>query len=720
VGNSRRSEGRRLTGAVVAATVALAAGLVGIGSAGAAVDVTNADRCDFLVPQECLLPFPNDHFTVADPSTETGRRVNFNRSSMPTNRLGLPIEPADYNRNDGFSPGSTIVTKVPGLDTPQAFANTGAVPITDVERSFDPDQPVVLINAATGERQLIWAELDSNATSPATTALLINPAENLEEGTRYIVALRNLRDAAGTLIPAPEAFRVYRDGVFTGQPEVEARRPHFENDIFPALQAAGIPRADLYMAWDFTVASQDNISERVLHIRNDAFAQLGDTNLADMTVQGTSPRFAVNSITNYTVAQNPRIARRVRGQVVVPCYLTTLACAPLLSRFNYGPDGLPRQRRVLLARNNYQANYDCIIPRSAVNGGNVIPARPSLYGHGLFGTADEVTGANVEAMANEHRMMFCATDWAGMSNRDLPNVALILQDLSLFPTLVDRVQQGWLNFLYLGRTMIHSNGFRSHNAFKFGGQSVINPARLFYDGNSQGGILGGGLTAVAPDFNRAVLGVPGIRFSVLIPRSIHRDRFLEGEFIEGVPLPIGLNDSYTNELQRPLIFSMVQMLWDRGEPNGYAHVMTSSPLPNTPPHEVLLHEAFGDHQVANVLTEVEARSIGAFLRTPALDPGRHTDVNPFFGIPPIPAFPFGGSALVVWDIGPPRTENGQQVGVHPPPITNTPPREGQDPHSAPRNDPEARQQKSAFLQIGGQVIDVCGPMPCYAGTWTGP
>jgi hypothetical protein len=29
-------------------------------------------------------------------------------------------------------------------------------------------------------------------------------------------------------------------------------------------------------------------------------------------------------------------------------------------------------------------------------------------------------------------------------------------------------------------------------------------------------------------------------------------------------------------------------------------------------------------------------------------------------------------------------------------------------------------QKSAFLSIGGQVIDVCGSNPCYAGTWTGP
>ena len=118
-------------------------------------------------------------------------------------------------------------------------------------------------------------------------------------------------------------------------------------------------------------------------------------------------------------------------------------------------------------------------------------------------------------------------------------------------------------------------------------------------------------------------------------------------------------------------------------------------------HEVLLHVAFGDHQVANVSAEVEARTIGASVVWPALAPGRHTDVDPYFGIPRIEGYPSGGSALVVWDDGTP-----------PPPITNTPPREGRDPHSAPRNSPAARRQKSEFLKVGGTVVDVCDGAPC--------
>jgi hypothetical protein len=320
----------------------------------------------------------------------------------------------------------------------------------------------------------------------------------------------------------------------------------------------------------------------------------------------------------------------------------------------------------------------------------------------LLGSAGEITGGNIKAMANEHNFVFCATDWSGMSTQDVPNIGTILGDLSNFASLPDRAQQGFVNFMYLGRLMIHPAGFNTNTAFQFvkagQPQAVIDPARLFYDGNSQGGIMGGSLAALAPDFNRAVLGVPAMNYSTLLRRSVDFDQYA-----------IVLYQNYPNELERPLILSLIQNLWDRGEANGYAHHMTGDPYPNTPPHEVLLHEAFGDHQVANVATEVEARTIGAAIRTPAMDPGRHSDVNPFYGIPPIGAYPYDGSALVVWDSGQPT-----------PPANNTPPRAGSDPHSHPRNSPLGRAQKSEFLKIGGGVVDTCGAGPCYANGYTGP
>jgi hypothetical protein len=653
--------------------------------------------CDPLDPAVCLQPWPNDFFTVADSTTDTGRRLNLNPLAMPRNIAGNPIQPLEWNRSDGFSPGQKITTKVPGFDTQAAFDRTGAVPITDIERTYNPGQAVVVLNADTGRRHLIWAEMDANPTSAADVNLIIRPAVNFDEGGHYIVALRNLKRANGKVIKAQQPFRVYRDRMKSTDPAVEARRPHMER-LFSILQRAGITRNSLYVAWDFTVASERNLSERALSIRNDAFAALGEDDLTDMQVQGSAPPFTVSQVTDYTPAQDSQIARKVDGSFVVPCYLNTAGCPPG-GRFAYLPGETVPQR---IPGNTMAANFTCLIPRAAADGPQVTAARPSLYGHGLLGSASEITAGNIKAMANEHNFVFCATDWAGMSTQDVPNIGSILADLSNFASLADRAQQGFVNFMYLGRLMIHPAGFNTNTAFQFvkGGQpqAVIDPTRLFYDGNSQGGIMGGSLTALAPDFNRAVLGVPGMNYSTLLRRSVDFDQYA-----------VVLYQNYPNLIERPLILSLIQNLWDRGEANGYAHHITGDPLPSTPPHEVLLHEAFGDHQVANVTTEVEARTIGAALRTPALDPGRHSDVNPYYGIPPIGSYPYDGSALVVWDSGSPT-----------PPANNTPPRAGADPHSHPRSTAIARAQKSEFLKIGGGVIDTCGAGPCYANGYTGP
>src|SRR6476620_240487 len=295
-----------------AATAAVAAPPVQIG-------------CDPIDPAVCLQPFPNDYFTVADPTTDTGRRVNFDITAMPQNIAGNPIRPDEWNRNDGFSPGSSIITKVPGMETQQALQKTGAVPITDVERTYDVKQPVVVLNADTLQRHLIWAEMDANPANSADANLIIRPGVNFDEGGHYIVALRNLKNANGKLIKAQQPFRVYRDRLKSNDAAVEARRPHMER-LFSTLQRAGIARKDLYLAWDFTVASERNLSERALAIRDDAFARLGEDpdTLADLQVQGSAPQYAVTGTTDYAPCgtdgcqsgEDDQIARKVDGNFV--------------------------------------------------------------------------------------------------------------------------------------------------------------------------------------------------------------------------------------------------------------------------------------------------------------------------------------------------------------------------------------------------------------------
>jgi hypothetical protein len=662
------------------------------------VDLSNADRCDFLDPAVCLYPFPNGFFTTGSGAE---RRLNLNPESMPKNVAGQGVDPSAWNRNDGFSPGQLIVTKVPGLDTPAAFRKTRAVPVTDMRQTYRRNQPIVVIDTKTSRRHLIWSELDANAESPEDVVLQIRPGRNFAEGRRYIVALRNLKDAQGRTIAAQPGFRIYRDRLKTDEPAIENRRAHFES-IFRTLRRAHIARRDLYLAWDFTVASERNLSERMLAVRNDAFAQLGDTTLGDLQVQGESPQFLVTDVQDYDESENRFLMRRVEGRVMVPCYLDMPACPPG-SSFNYGEGNIPAQ----LPGNMQAAVFICNIPRIAAER----PVKPSLYGHGLLGDASEVDSEKLQRIGNKYGFVFCATDWSGMSSEDLPNVGTILTDVSRLDTLADRGQQGMLNFLYLGRAMIHPDGFSSDPAFQAGGKSVIDTARLHYVGGSQGGIMGGGLAPFAPDYTRAYLGVPGMNYSTLLTRSSDFDEY-----------SVVMYASYRNEIERPLLFSLVQILWDRAEADGYAHHMVRDPYPDTPLHRVLLHEAFGDHQVANVATEVEARTIRAPVRRPMVDPGRSRDRRPWYGIPRIRRFPFSGpAALVVGEIGPLRTENGEEKGTPAPPTTNTPNTEGVDPHGPDFSETPAGQKQIARFLLTGRVFEVCPRgVPCYLDGWKGP
>jgi hypothetical protein len=627
--------------------------------------VSNPDRCDPLDQRHCLLPFPSDFFTTADGGTDTGLRVNIARASAPRNVSGVNVDTTEWNRNDGSSPGAQIATWVDGIDLP----TTGLVSVADIGGSLAGDSPAVIIDTVTGERIPYFSELDSTVTSPANAVLFLRPARNLLEGHRHIVALRNLKDAGGATIPASDVFRAYRDDLISNVPEVEARRAHMEQ-IFAELEDAGVARDDLYLAWDFTVASERNLSERMLHIRDDAFARLG----------AASPGFTVEN-----VEENPNdeLARRVTGTFAVPLYMTGGGAAG--TRFNYAGNDLPQ-----FAGASYSADFDCIVPKSAVNGdGPPVPARPAVYGHGLLGSEREVGAGNVRRMANEHNFVFCATKWIGMSEEDVPNAVVILGDISTFATLADRLQQGVLNTLFLGRLMIHENGLASHPAFA----GLIDRSELFYDGNSQGGIMGGIATAVSIDWTRAVLGVPAMNYSILLQRSVDWDTYRQI-----------YDPAYPDEIERGIGLLLIQMLWDRGEANGYAQHLTDDPLPGTPAHTVLMHIAFGDHQVSPDAANIQARTIGARIHDPAVVPGRLPYVEPYYyGIEPIPSYPYGGSAIVIWDSGAPV-----------PPLFNEPPRVGEDPHGDPRNDPDARVQKAEFLKTGGAVVDVCSGAPCTA------
>ncbi len=171
------------------------------------IDLSQQPYCDPLVPERCMLPLPNDYFTVPDGASRTRRRIHFTPEGLPKNIAGTPLDSVELNRNDGFSPGSALLMWMPTVD----LALSGAPPITDIEASLAPDSPVVVVDARTGRRWPVWVELDMNSP-PDNRALIARPAINFLEGRRYVVALRRLVDTDGNVLAPSPAFAAYRDG----------------------------------------------------------------------------------------------------------------------------------------------------------------------------------------------------------------------------------------------------------------------------------------------------------------------------------------------------------------------------------------------------------------------------------------------------------------------------------------------------------------------------
>ena len=147
------------------------------------------------------------NFSVVDSATPTGIRVQLPAAGMPATVDGERMNPTEWNRNDGFSPNTPLLTHIADLD-PVASHLPGW---NAIGASLDPTSPIVLVDIATGDRIPLWAELDAHAASDTDRLLTIRPAISLPEGHTFAVGLRSLVDHAGAPIAPSDAFRAFRD-----------------------------------------------------------------------------------------------------------------------------------------------------------------------------------------------------------------------------------------------------------------------------------------------------------------------------------------------------------------------------------------------------------------------------------------------------------------------------------------------------------------------------
>ena len=596
--------------------------------------------CDPLVPSYCAYPFPSNVYTVPDESSATGRRVHLLPENMPRHTLDGHPDPEPWNRLDGFSPAMAIMAQFPGL-TADALGNLPSS--VTIERSLDEDCPTVLLEVSTGRRVPHWVDLDMTISADDERSFMIRPAERLRDGTRYIVAIRDLVDAQGTPIAPSEAFVALRDRLPSEEPSVEERRPLYA-DIFSHLGNADVAREDLLLAWDFTTASRENNTGWLLHMRDEALDLIGPG----------GPEFELTSVD--TDWENEHVAYRIFGEMRVPMYLEhTGAGANLV----FGEDGMPEPNP---AQPWAMFSFELLIPNSATQ---EQPAALLQFGHGMLGSKSQIETGHFRTFIDEYNYAIFSVDFIGMAAEDEVPIGALIDNgrFDQFQSIVDRQHQGMLNSLVAMRLM--KTGFGQHPEYG----SLIDPDQAYYLGISQGGIFGGTYMALTTDVERGLLGVPGMPYNLLLTRSVNFDTFFDV-----------VRNRYPDGRAAMHLLGLNQMLWDRTEPTGYVPYILEDRFPNTPRHDVLLRVAVGDHQVTTLGAHVMGRSIGV----------QHVDMGgrDIFGLEKVAA-PVQGSGLVEYDLG------------HPPdPVENTPPRACEDPHGKVRSLDSARRQMDVFFRTG--------------------
>ncbi|MFT4976045.1 MAG: hypothetical protein ACI8S6_001940, partial [Myxococcota bacterium] len=608
--------------------------------------------CDPIAPTTCGLPFPST-FYMTEADTPTGWQISLGATTLPLNANDYQPSPALWNERDGWSVLGALLAHFPDTSL------DGTVGHDDIGASLADGALTVILDAETGERMPHFVELDMSQDDDNRRAFMIVPAAPLDYGRRYVIGVRGLSALDGGAISPSEGFAALRDGTTTDDGDIERRRTHYNDQIFPTLEADGWSRGETILAWDMVTGSKEGITGKARWMRDDALDRIGPD----------GPTYTITRIEEGEDV-NEWTARRVFGELTVPLYTEEDDRGTLLTR---GEDGMPYYN------GETTVPFTVIVPRSVWESAE--PAGIIQYGHGLLGSQGEVESSYLAQLGHEHGYILIAVDWTGMKDDDFSSiVTMMVDEIDRFGIIPERSQQGFVEKLSAMRlitgALSNDDALRAPHPKTGELTSVVDTERRYYYGNSQGGILGGAYAALSPDIERAVLGVSGTPYNILLHRSVDFASYF-----------LILQTMFPDELESAMWLGYMQTLWDPGEASGYALAMNEEPLPDTPAKQILLQAAIGDLQVTTLGAHIQARAYGAALITPA--------VRSVWGLEEVEG-PHTGSALIEWDYG---------IEV---PFENNPP-EGSDPHGRPRKDEAGMAQLAHFLETG-EVLHFCdGP-----------
>ena len=619
-------------------------------------------HCNPLSGDHCLLPWPSSFYLAQDSTSKTGYRVAYPQKALPKNEEldkanpAVHLNPARYNMQDGFSVGSQ----------PLAYFATGVskegLPTVDkLADSITNKSLVWLLEFKTGKRVPLFAEVDANAKTHKGElgGLMIHPQQRLEHNTRYVVMLRSgLKDAKGVLLKPPAPFRKIRDGETISDAVLKQEAERLK-DVLAALDKEVSKRSEILLAWDFHTGSQELIQTNLRFMVEDATKRL----------PATGPTFSDLKVVDLDKTKEPLVLRSIQGQMEVPSYLETAGKNSWLKLDKAGKPVYQRMQKF---------PFYIHIPRCAEKATGPLPV--FVFGHGLFGDLlGELTSEYHKKLQAQLCMVTITGLWIGLTKDDVPNILtdVIITDFSNLPRITDQLQQAQVNMHALVKLL--KGDLLKHKSMQVNSKPVADGKQVYYLGISNGGIQGVAYAALSKDISHFVFSVSGGVWSMMIQRSSNFEM-----------LALSLEKRYDRAIDRAILVSMSQSLWDFCDPITWGRHVIQSPLTGYPKKKIILQESKYDDQVPNITTRVVARTLGLTALKPAVETvyGLQQKDGPL------------ESAFVQWDTKPKVKPHGTNIPA-PKPAAN------ESAHLTVRQKATWRNQLQAFYKTDGKVINPC-------------
>ena len=602
---------------------------------------------------DCMLPYPSDFFRSEDASMPTGYRILREGAAKLYTKDGNSADPDDWLQPDGFSIAPTILARFG-----QALSADKLINVMDSPSSSqNPEDSATLIIDTTNKTFVAhYADIDPRVDDLTKQSLNLHPFSPLKPSHRYIVAIHQLKDANGELIPAPEGFRRLRDKDLKGDEILEGLEKNYNDEIFPLLKEMGLTRKDLQLAWDFSTGSHEHRTKDLFRIKE----------LTQSYLETNTMTFVIEQ--NIEQTQDDLVWRHIKGKVT-------------------GPDFIDAQNPKVLLRDDTQnvqiqgtkeIPFFISLPTSLKD--SAVAAPMIAYGHGFFGTREELTYSGARHLSNVLGAPFIAIDWFGMKLSDRISIlADITTDMPSAASFIDRVHQGmshWLVISHLVKNELWQEQILQDTET---GYALYDPEEYYYMGISQGHILGGALAALDENLSRLNFQVGGAGFSSMMFRARPFMSFL---FALGLMLE--------TPLEERKLAAVLQHHLDRIDPATYATYLQETH--DTRP--ILMQVALGDVEVPNPASFFHARAINLQMTGPS--------PKNVWKIPMVEnAMP--NSALTLFDFA---EDTSFYRNAQAPEALN-------EVHGNLRMEPAATQQIKTFFSKDGGIIhpcdDICDP-----------